>query len=140
MDGVTIFYAIGIILSSIAAPYFGGHHLNFLYREPDCGFDRMKIDKRFKKLFIFDKHDDTILKPAVYVQASVYIYIVLLTIAAVVLKIILTNIEIWLAWVGGIIPFGYIILTLIWLLYVGAKYNICKYLKERRTKKGKQGK
>ena len=76
MDGVTIFYAIGIILSSIAAPFFGGHHLNFLYREPDCGFDRMKIDKRFKKLFIFDKHDDTILKPAVYLQASAYIYII----------------------------------------------------------------
>ena len=131
-----IFDAI-IILAALIVPFFGGHHLNFLYREPDCGFDRMKIDKRFKKLFIFDKHDDTILKPAVYLQASAYIYI-LYVIVTIILRLIINNTEVWLAWIACIIPLGYMILTVLWGLYVSAKYNICKYLKERRTKKGKQ--
>ena len=70
----------------------------------------------------------------------IYIYIILYVIVTIILRLIINNTEVWLAWIACIIPLGYMILTVLWGLYVSAKYNICKYLKERRTKKGKQDK
>ena len=80
-----------------------------------------------------------LLKPAVYMQASAYIYISLLLITAIILGCIM-DISIWWRYVFGYVPIVYIILIVLWELYIGIKHNICKYLKERRMKKGKQDK
>ena len=142
MDGLTVFYAIGIALTSMIIPFWGGYNLNSQYGNPSYGFSSITISKKYKKMFIFGKRSDKVLKPAIYMQvcAYIYIYIMLYVITTIILRLIIDDTEKWLAWVAAIIPFGYMMLTILWGLYIGIKHNICKYLKERRMKKGKQDK
>ena len=139
MDRLDIFYSVALIIGSLVVPLWGGNNLNFQYNEPNCGFKRIKLNKKYKKYFIFNKHAVMLLKPAVYMQASAYIYISLLLITAIILGCIM-DISIWWRYVFGYVPIVYIILIVLWELYIGIKHNICKYLKERRTKRGKQDK
>ena len=125
MDGLTVFYAIGIALTSMIIPFWGGYNLNSQYGNPSYGFSSITISKKYKKMFIFGKRSDKVL---------------LYVITTIILRLIIDDTEKWLAWVAAIIPFGYMMLTILWGLYIGIKHNICKYLKERRMKKGKQDK
>ena len=43
MDGLTVFYAIGIALTSMIIPFWGGYNLNSQYGNPSYGFSSLSL-------------------------------------------------------------------------------------------------
>ena len=72
-----------------------------------------------------------LLKPAVYMQASAYIYISLLLITAIILGCIM-DISIWWRYVFGYVPIMYSILIVLWGLCISIKFNIYKKMKYKK--------
>ena len=131
MDKLDIFYSVALIIGSLVVPLWGGNNLNFQYNKPNYGLKRIMPNKKYKKYLIFNKHSVMLLKSAVYMQVSAYIYISLLLITTIILGCII-DIGIWWRYVFGYAPIMYSILIVLWGLCISIKFNIYKRMKYKK--------